>query len=245
MSRLLLLVILLAFVGGCRRGPDAPSSAGTDNPDVTTPAEVDPAVVPPGGARATPPSGEPGIPGSPRPEAVHRLADGACYVYTDWVVAVHARPAAPGENVAVMSRAEGADARALCDTTPAEAAFALNDATRAESFFGLQGNLLFIDAGTAPGGRELVVLDLTTQGKVLQTPYEEPISLDGNVLTYHEPVGDYGEPAELAAAPDVSCPQAEEWFAEGFGVGVNRVVRFDLTTRRAAPTDERVCVPLQ
>jgi hypothetical protein len=246
MPRLLAPAALLALgllLGACREAPEAPAAAGTANPDVVTPAEVDPSAVPPDDGPPLEPGGEPGVPGSPRPEASYRLADGRCHVYPGWVVVVRPREGVPGEDVAVRRR-DGADARALCTAPPGDAAFALADPASPDYFFGLAGDLLFVDTGTGPDGRTLRLVDLAAGQTVLQAGYEEPVEVDGGVLTFTEPVDDFAS-AEAVAATGVACPQAAEWFESGFAVGVNRVVRYDLATRQRDDTGERVCVPLQ
>lgn len=237
------LVLLLTVAVGCRQGPEAPAAAGTENPAVTTPAEVEPgSVVPPDDGLAAEPGGEPGVPGSPRPEAAYRLSGGSCYVYPGWVVTVRPRAQAPGQDVVVVRR-EG-DGRAQCEAAPAAAAVALTDAAAPDHFFGLRGDLLFVDAGTGPNERTLRLVDLATGQAVLTAPYEEPVLVRDNVLSYTEPVADYTT-LEGVVSTGVNCPQAEEWLDTGFAVGVNRVARYDLDARQAQPSDELVCVPLQ
>lgn len=233
------LALLLVGTAGCG-GDERPAHPGEDSQDYEdAPAGGDP----------TSPSdlvegGEPGVPGSTVPTRTWQTGGGRCYDYAGYVVRVRPRGNDVGESIAVFAVAEGAEARARCDAPEAEAVVSVSGA-EAEYFFGMERGLLFVDRGTAPNGRELRVYDLNDDGAVvLDTEYEEPIQIEDGALTFGRPEDAYIDPY-IFESTGVECPEATEWFENGMGVGITRVVRLDLATRQVQETDERRCVPLQ
>jgi hypothetical protein len=241
MNRATTLILLAVSIGGCR--VDAPARPEDDASDVevASAAEEDPLATAFTGPEE--PGGEPGVPGSPAPEAMYRAGDGRCYVYSRWVVTVRPRAAgAGGEDIVVAARAPGADARALCSTPPTEPAASFTDPSSPDAFFGLANDLILVDSGVGPTGRTLRVVDLTSGATVLESPYEEPVGIDDGTLEFGQPTGIH-ETIEAVQATGVNCPNAAEWLEDGFAVAVNRQVRFHLAERRREVLDDLVCAP--
>jgi hypothetical protein len=157
---------------------------------------------------------------------------------------VRPRSGAPGEDIVVAARTPGGDAGTLCANLPERPAAAFTDPASPDNFYGIVGSHLLVDSGTGPRGRTLRVVELSGGTVALQTTYEEPVSLDDGVLEFSEPVGGFTD-LEGVVGTGVNCPDAQEWFDTGFGVGVNRVVRYRLSDGTREDTDQLVCVPLQ
>ena len=91
-------------------------------------------------------------------------------------------------------------------------------------FLGVEGDPLFIDTGCCPGPRGLVVYDLSSRRKILDTSYVdyplEPCLIGQRWLTYLEALGD--------ASPGPDCPDAAGWEKDGLGAGFEEQVWFDL-----------------
>ncbi len=239
-AALLLLGLLLAACRG-----EAPVRVEDDASDVelASPAEADPLAAVQDGPDE--PGGEPGVPGSPAPEATYRAGEGRCFVYPAWVAIVRPRSGgAGGEDIVVAARAPGSDARALCTTPPAEPAVSITDPTAPTAFFGLVEGLLLVDVGLGSAGRALRVLDLSSGEAVLDARYEEPVLIEDGTLEFGEPVGVHRTLEEVVET-GVNCPDATAWLEDGFGVAVNRQTRFHLADRRRDVGSDLYCAPAQ
>ncbi len=104
-------------------------------------------------------------------------------------------------------------------------------------FMGLEGDHLFIDSGCCPGPRGLIIYELSSGRRVLMTDYLsypfEPALVGGRWLTYLEDVAD---PTPL---PD--CPDATRWREEGWEIGFEEQVWFDLRSHRRARSGIITC----
>src|SRR5207247_11060719 len=76
----------------------------------------------------------------------------------------------------------------------------------AEYFLGLRGDVLFIDSGTGPDFRGLIVVDLRTQRRLLQTDYVGDVISGPDTFTVGVWYG-YGVTARAAGGydPDMSA----------------------------------------
>jgi hypothetical protein len=120
----------------------------------------------------------------------------------------------------------------------------LTDPASPDGFFGLVGDVILIDSGTSSRGRTLRAIDLATGQTRLEAVYEEPVAITEGVLEFSEPVGAFDRIEEVVSS-GVNCPDAESWIEDGFAIGVNRRVRFDLQTGRRESFEALVCAPLQ
>jgi len=113
------------------------------------------------------------------------------------------------------------------------------------SFAGMAYEHIFIDAGTAPDLRELVLYRIRPEGvisMVFRTKYyPDPapfVSENGN-LWFYAPI----EESDMVKTPD--CPDKEKWVKDGLRVGYGQRVLYNLTDRMLTRKSEYVCVPLQ
>jgi hypothetical protein len=96
-------------------------------------------------------------------------------------------------------------------------------------FFGVSGDHLFVDAGSAPWPRGLMAYQLPKGTLVLSALYlddpELPVLKEGRWLSYFEDLED--DPS-----PEPDCPEAALWREQGRPMGYEEEVLFDLKTLR-------------
>ena len=236
MLRLLPLLGLALLLAACEEGPEGPTADGP----TTVPSEL-PASL------GTSDDGmiegaAPGFIGATAPETALLLDDGGvCYLYDAYVVRVEpiGSDGEPrGDLVRVGSREEGGIARDEC-------AAATRDVTgeeEADTFSGVEGDVLLLDRASGDTGRRLVALDLANGDTVvLDSPYEDPVEITGGVLSYGALIREVTSAAGLMG---VDCDQGADYLANELAVGVVQMRRFDLETREVEETDALVCVPL-
>ncbi|MFN3597684.1 MAG: hypothetical protein ACK41D_10490 [Rubricoccaceae bacterium] len=235
------LALAVLLLGGCRPDPPptpAPDGApGAAAAGAAAPGAAAPGAAAPGAAAAVaaapaPGPAEPLVAGLPEPHARARAGEGVCVVYPGLAIRTAPRAGA-GETVAAGPPAEGAD--------PCAAVRPLRDAP-AEFFAGAVDGLVLLDAGTAPEGRRLRVVEAATGRVLLDTPYAPPVEWGGGRLHFGAAPERAG-PAEAGLVASL-CPEAAAWQAQGLGVGVSRRMQFDPATRVAAPSPVLACMPL-
>lgn len=184
----------------------------------------------------------PGFIGATAPETALLLDDGGvCYLYDAYVVRVEpiGSDGEPrGDLVQVGAREAGALARDECEA----ASRAVTGEDEADTFSGVEGDVLLLDRASGETGRRLVALDLAAGDEVvLDSPYEDPVEIEGGVLTFGALVREVSSADGLAG---VDCEQGTEYLENDLAVGVVQMRRFDLESREVEETDSLVCVPL-
>lgn len=107
-------------------------------------------------------------------------------------------------------------------------------------FAGLTRDQLFIDIGTGPDGREILVFNLKTQKAGLKTKYVgEPEVLDNGKLWFLLPA----EEKEITKLPE--CPDRAEWEKKGLRTGYGQVCMYDLANNSLIRKTEWRCVAMQ
>jgi hypothetical protein len=107
-------------------------------------------------------------------------------------------------------------------------------------FMGIKNDLLFVDNGTGPNGRSLLVYDLKTRKLTHETHYEGDLSIAEGKITYKTPI----DTRRIRLMASV-CPDKEKWEKQGFSAGYAQFVVFDLATKEATPTGEYTCYVIQ
>ncbi len=111
-------------------------------------------------------------------------------------------------------------------------------------FRGAARGHFFVDVGTAPGIRELIVYSLTreTLSQVYRTQYllEEPpfVHENGN-LWFYVPVPE----GEVTKEPN--CPDKAAWLKKGLKVGYGQRYLYNMVERGLTRKSEFICAPLQ
>lgn len=107
-------------------------------------------------------------------------------------------------------------------------------------FMGISGDNLFIDAGTGPDGREILIYSMALRAKSWQAPYvDTPFVVSNLKLWYYTPV-----PAEQVK-DTVDCPHKAEWEAQGLRTGYGKLQIFQFVGRSLVSKPEYKCVPMQ
>jgi hypothetical protein len=118
-----------------------------------------------------------------------------CYVHARYIVVERNVPDGVGADLFVRARATD-----RCDADSLAGDFVLRNEW-AEYFLGLRGDVLFIDSGTGPDLRELILVDLRARRRLLATQYVAlepgPDSLTVGVWKGYE----LAEPAAGCSAP--------------------------------------------
>ena len=107
-------------------------------------------------------------------------------------------------------------------------------------FYGITRNKLFVDVGTGPDGRELLVFDIDKKIELHRTPYYgDPQVIQSDRLHYLLPA----EEKDVTKMPD--CPDKEQWVKDGLRVGYGQRCIFNLSQRTLTRKSEWACVQLQ
>lgn len=110
----------------------------------------------------------------------------------------------------------------------------------AHHFFGIKNDFLFIDNGTGPNGRTIVVYDLKTRQNIHEARYEKDISLNESKMTYLAPID-----TRNIRLRDSVCPDKDKWEKQGLSAGYAQYVEFDFKTQEATQTGNYSCYPIQ
>ena len=107
-------------------------------------------------------------------------------------------------------------------------------------FAGISQDVLFVDIGTGPDNREMVLFSLKTMKPVLKSRYVgDPEVLDNGKMWYMKPADE----KTITKMPD--CPDRGEWEKQGLRVGYGQVCVYSLTANTELRKMEWRCVPLQ
>lgn len=110
----------------------------------------------------------------------------------------------------------------------------------AHHFFGIKNNFLFVDNGTGPNGRTIVVYDLKTRQNIHEGRYEKDISLNESKMTYLSPID-----TRNIRLRDSVCPDKDKWEKQGLSAGYAQYIEFDFRTKEATETGNYSCYPIQ
>ena len=232
-----LIFLLILTLAGCTGKPDAqPAPIDTTDSIATTPTPVDSA---PSTSPPSVPAGVPfGISGS-EPAVIDSSRAGVRgYFHGKHLVVVREDTAMGiGEFIDVVRRRDGEKAveaieRAL---TKPDHRIANDDAN---FYFGLAGDRIFIDQGTGPEPRGLLVHDLANGRIAYSGSYSTPVRLlDADRLELYREID---KPARL---PD--CPEQTEWTTGGLGIAWEERIIIDLRSAAESPTGDIRCAPRQ
>ena len=173
---------------------------------------------------------EPAAPVENMTEETTEPADLTCHQNDSYFVVVRPRTDAVGEDILVKTKSEGSSLDCAYEIAAGDREF-----TEAEAnyFFGLSDDYLFIDQGTAPPPRRIIVVDLQTKEEVYTDLYNRPAAIEASTFTYWKPIDD---------KPTVeSCPDLPAWEADGLGAGLEERVSLDLDTLALTEEGEVRC----
>lgn len=106
-----------------------------------------------------------------------------------------------------------------------------------EFFWGIWDKLLFIDSGTGPDPRILLIYDLEKKERVFTGDYSSPIILKDDGKLY------FWQGSDVATKDN--CPDYEEWERGGLGAAIETRVFLDLERFVIRKTTETRCAPRQ
>lgn len=239
MTRLAPLAVLALALAACKEGPAGPDPAG-DGP-TTVPSELPVSM---GGTNDGVIEGAaPGFIGATAPETAFLLDDGGvCYVYGGYII--HVEPIGTdgeprGDLVRVAVREEGGIVRDLCQSASRE----VTSEDEADTFSGVEGDVLLLDRASGETGRRILAVDLANGDEVvLDSPYEsEEIEIENGLIRFGALVR---EATSMAGLSNVSCEQGPEFIESGLTVGVVQMQTFDLKTHAMVADEALTCVPL-
>ena len=107
-------------------------------------------------------------------------------------------------------------------------------------FAGIKQNLLFVDNGTGPNGRSLLIYDIKSRSLVHEAHYESEIRIADGKVTYMTPID-----TRNLRLRDSVCPDKEKWEKQGFNAGYAEVMAFDMITKQVESTGEYTCYMIQ
>ncbi|MBO6574771.1 MAG: hypothetical protein JJ896_05115 [Rhodothermales bacterium] len=146
---------------------------------------------------------------------------GACWVSPTWSVR-------EGDGVLLIGTAD------QCPPNRAGARW-VRQMAEDEFFVGVHGNVLVVDRGTAPDGREMVVHRLPSGEVLYDGPYQhEELAVSGRILIFYQPID-----------PPADAVCAEDFEAQGLGVGYEQVAGLLLDSGEVSPMRGITCSPRQ
>ncbi len=157
---------------------------------------------------------------------IEETKDGKTYGYASYKVSTMASKEGVGEDISIV----GTDKKDV---------FNIKN-TDAHHFFGIKKDLLFVDNGTGPNGRSVLIYDLKKHALIHEAKYEAEMTIEQDKLTYKTPI----DTRNIRLMASV-CPDKDKWEKQGFGVGYAMIMVFDLTTKEVVSTGEYSCFPIQ
>lgn len=170
-----------------------------------------------------------GIPGTKR-ALKYRCDDVTCYEYPQYSVIIGAN----GDMLVKFK--QGDEEMPPCEYVVNKGDYEVKNEW-AEFFFGISGNLMFVDSGTGPDLRDVMIYDLTQRTKVYETSYSEPI-----VLTENDTLSFWLETEE---ASKENCPEYEKFTSMGLGAAIETKAVLDLNNFILTKSQETRCVARQ
>ena len=148
-----------------------------------------------------------------------------CYVHARWIVVERQLTEEVGADLFVRARDTG-----RCDADSLPGDYVLRNEW-AEYFLGLRGNVLFIDSGTGPDLRGLILVDLPTRRHLLKRSYVELVPGSDSMSVGLWDGYELAEPAAGCDAPEGGLlPGVDSLFVVDLRTGA---VRFGGRTRCA------------
>lgn len=142
--------------------------------------------------------------------------------------------------VVVTRNADGAGEQITVKRDSGRADFIIPMPEEPGYFYGICRNKLFVDAGTGPDGRQLIIFDLDRTLQYFSTPYCGDLQIvHSDRLYFMKPVAE----SEVEKMPD--CPEKEQWIKDGLRVGYGQRCIFNLLQRVLTRKSEWACVPMQ
>jgi hypothetical protein len=109
------------------------------------------------------------------------------------------------------------------------------------TFYGIYKRLVFIDNGTSPNNRELVIYDLDAKNIVYRTLYESEISLTNNIIKFIHPI----DLTRVRLKKPIKCPEQSKWKNSGLSIGYGADTYLNLETMQDSSAEEMTCFPMQ
>ena len=153
--------------------------------------------------------------GSESPYEVTESANSKCLHYKKSITVVTQKDEdAPGDHILIKT---GGDASCSWDS----AAGWETDSGEASYFLGKWKNLIFVDRGTGPDGRDVLIFDLDSKHQVFAANYSEPLEISSKKLTYWQG-------ASTLATKD-NCDEFEDAEKNGLTPQIQKLMSVDLT----------------
>jgi hypothetical protein len=108
-------------------------------------------------------------------------------------------------------------------------------------FHGLHKDLVFVDNGTSPNYREIVVHNFMTKKEVFRSKYEGEISIKDDILNYIMPI----DMRLVRLSKPIPCPESTEWTKKGFNIGYGYPTHCNINTFEVVTSDTIVCFKMQ
>lgn len=158
-----------------------------------------------------------------------------CLVFSSYVIKT-VKNEVTGEKVAVYKREASADAESACQTR-GQAILDVSEDTN-NYFYGLSGQLLFIDNGSSQDARALQIYDLSTRKSIFHEPVlgTRPKLVDGKFIVF-----DARSDKEGAIK---TCKDAAQWKREGLRIRWAQTKRLDLQTMKSTNVGALRCVSI-
>lgn len=240
------MIVVLMFSGCSHQPPTSPTNQSTEvKPIVGDTKNTNIDTVKPAVAEAPPKTIDGDkladdknvVGGSEAPKIIKLKGEDVCYSYRKYAVIVSPTEDV-GEKISVILKLGESDESFLADLKKAPVHFKVPEGDN--FFYGIYGDLMFVDSGTGPDPRGLDVFDLAQKKNVFNGSYSSPITLDkGPRLTYYVEVDE----KKVKKKPD--CPEAEEWKQNNLGIAYEEKISLDLKTFKLARSGELRCAARQ
>jgi hypothetical protein len=178
------------------------------------------------------------IPGTEKP-LITQCTDGST-VYSYESYRIHTKPSADfeGSNIHIYKSNPEVSDPCTSDQTKAYYDIKAGEFGGANTFYGVYGNLLFIDQWTGRDFKRLLAINMDSKSLVFFDTYAEPTIKNGK-LNYSRTL----KTKRQSVKDKIPCPDAKIWESQKKQVLYVEKMSVDLSTMRKEPSGEFSCMP--
>lgn len=158
-----------------------------------------------------------------------------CHANDQFIVIIHDSSEVVGDEIIVRRKSER-ETKNDCDNDTRPTDFRVARFGEAKYFFSLHKNILILDEGTGPDGRELLIIDMSTGREIWKTVYASDPEVKGTkvrLLKY------------IRVGTRKMCPNYNSIVKRDLTPAYVIPIEFSLTSLSARPTSHGFCITSQ
>ena len=156
-----------------------------------------------------------------------------CFRYQKFLVATKDLSDRVGSDIFVKKNDDKYNKFTPCEKIISECDFKIKNEW-AEYFMGIYKHYLFIDSGTGPTPRGLIIYNLNTKNKVFDSEYSDPVFIDAKGIL------SFWITSEIPAT-EKNCPEYSKNRSWGLGSAIEKKVLLNLSDLSLSATGETRC----